>query len=287
MAVCVKIILEEIKTDSDRMIGFHEHVFVFRKEDLSLKVVILAAGMSTRLRNITGEMPKVLTKLKGIPIIEYVIQFFSGQGYQDIIITTHYKHEKVVETLGNGEKFGVNISYEYEPILLDTAGSLKRISEKLKEDFIVCGGSFLIPGFNMKELEMFHKKRESVVSIALAKCENRELLGFYGQAVVKEDGKIISFAEKPSKSISQLIHTTYQIISPNFFEYIEKNEKISIPEVICKLISSGNAVYGYVTEKKLWNVSNIQLYRNTTEYFEKNADELALMVMGGEQNITK
>lgn len=76
-------------------------------------------------------------------MLERCITNLRNQGFSDIIITTHYKEWYIKECLAN--KFqDINLTYSYETELLDTAGSLKLLEDKLKEDFFVCGGSFFL-----------------------------------------------------------------------------------------------------------------------------------------------
>lgn len=233
------------------------------------KVVVLAAGLSTRLRNIEGHIPKVLVKIGGHPIIEYVIRNLALQGYKDIIVTTHYKEHMIREALGDGSQFSAKITYVNESILLDTAGSIKRISKELNEDFLVCGGSFILPEIHIGDFVKFHKEKGGIVSIALSKCADDELLPYYGQAILDDTNRIRGFAEKPNEMISSYIHTTYQMISPRFFDYYSENLKISIPEVISKIIREEGEIYGYLTKQMVINISNEILLKSArnNDYF--------------------
>ena len=215
--------------------------------------------MSTRLKSITGDIPKPLVRVKGKPIIERCLENLKRNGFEDIIVTVHYKHEMVEELLGNGRKYGLNISYAYENELLNTGGSLKNLESILNEDFFVCGGSFLLLNTDFQKAISQHKADKNYMTVILSKCADEDLLKFYGQAVV-ENGQIIRFQEKPPVAFSDLIHTTYQVISPAFFEYIDPNEKVAIPDVIPLLIRDNKSVGGYITEDQLINISSPELY---------------------------
>lgn len=219
--------------------------------------VILAAGQSTRLRDITGDIPKPLVEIKGKSIIEYNIENLHKQGFNEIIITTHYKSNMIHDRLGNGKKYGVRIEYSNEDELLNTAGSLLPLKERLNEDFLVCGGSFLVPNFQLNRLLETHKLNGNLATILLSRCLDSNLLKYYGQAIVN-NGKIIKFEEKPKVSISNYIHTTYQIFSPQILNKYEG--KKSIPDLLKFLISKGEKIGGYVTDNQLINISSEELY---------------------------
>lgn len=224
-----------------------------------MKCVVLAAGKSIRLREITGDVPKPLVKISGISMIERCISNLRRNGFDDIIVTVHYKPELFEQLLGNGKSLGVNITYSYEEQLLDTAGSLKNIENELQEDFFVCGGSFLLEDIDLQSVIATQKYSKNILTVVLNKCNDAEILPFYGQALV-EHNKIVKFIEKPRVSFSNLIHTTYQVISPRIFDFIEKGEKKAIPQLISELVSNGYNVGGYITETDLINISSPMLY---------------------------
>jgi len=60
-----------------------------------LKVVILAAGVGSRLRPLTSHKPKCMVKVSGKPILEHQIKAFESAGIKEIIIVAGYEHEKV------------------------------------------------------------------------------------------------------------------------------------------------------------------------------------------------
>ncbi len=73
-------------------------------------VIILAAGLGSRLRPLTNITPKCLTKINGVPIITNALQAFNRKNIKDITIVIGYLGEKIVETLGSSY-MGMNIHY--------------------------------------------------------------------------------------------------------------------------------------------------------------------------------
>ena len=91
--------------------------------------MILAAGRGERLRPITDRIPKPLVEAGGRPLIVHHLEKLRSCGISDIVINTAWLGEKLEEYLGNGESFGVNISWSRElPGGLETAGGLRHAS---------------------------------------------------------------------------------------------------------------------------------------------------------------
>tara|TARA_R110002020_G_scaffold58993_9_gene161365 strand:- start:9343 stop:10050 length:708 start_codon:yes stop_codon:yes gene_type:complete len=87
--------------------------------------MILAAGKGTRLRPLTLETPKPLVEVGGQPLIVWHIKALQAAGITDIAINASWLADKLMDTLGDGAKYGVTLHWsveEDEP--LETAGGI-------------------------------------------------------------------------------------------------------------------------------------------------------------------
>lgn len=89
------------------------------------QAMILAAGKGTRLRPLTLETPKPLVEVGGQPLIVWHIKALQAAGITDIAINASWLADKLIDTLGDGAKYGVTLHWsveEDEP--LETAGGI-------------------------------------------------------------------------------------------------------------------------------------------------------------------
>jgi len=86
--------------------------------------MLLAAGRGKRMRPLTDKIPKPLLEVAGKPLIQYHLEALSQANIKHIIINHAWLGEQIVETLGNGEQFGVSIEYSDEPETLETGGGI-------------------------------------------------------------------------------------------------------------------------------------------------------------------
>lgn len=106
-----------------------------------MKAMILAAGRGDRLRPLTDETPKPLLKVAGKSLIEYHLQNLADAGFKKVIINTAWLAEKIHQQLGNGEQYGVSITYSDEGEALETAGGIINALPLLgDEPFLVVNG---------------------------------------------------------------------------------------------------------------------------------------------------
>jgi len=92
-----------------------------------MKAMILAAGRGERMQPLTDETPKPLLPVNGKPLIEYHIDALVRGGVLDIVINLAWLGAQIRDRIGNGAKYGINISYSDEgPEALETGGGVFR-----------------------------------------------------------------------------------------------------------------------------------------------------------------
>jgi MurNAc alpha-1-phosphate uridylyltransferase len=90
-----------------------------------MKAMILAAGRGERMRPLTDTTPKPLLRIGGQTLIEHQIHKLSQAGFRELVINHAHLGEQIVEALGDGSSYGVNIQYSPEPGgALETGGGI-------------------------------------------------------------------------------------------------------------------------------------------------------------------
>ena len=104
--------------------------------------MILAAGLGTRMKPLTNHTPKPLLEVGGKPLIVWHIERLKEAGFLDIIINVAYLGHKIIDYLGDGSKYGVNIIFsdEQNEGALETAGGIVKALPLLSDTFLVVNG---------------------------------------------------------------------------------------------------------------------------------------------------
>ncbi|HOY24261.1 MAG TPA: nucleotidyltransferase family protein [Cellvibrio sp.] len=106
-----------------------------------MKAMILAAGLGERMRPLTDSLPKPMLSAGGKPLLQYHLEALAKIGVNEVIINLAYLGDKIRTFVGNGEKFGLTVSYSEEPEPLETAGALLHALPLLgTEPFILING---------------------------------------------------------------------------------------------------------------------------------------------------
>jgi len=132
------------------------------------RAVILAAGVGSRLKWMTNQRPKALMQIAGEPAIAHVIRSLVTQGIHEIAVNTHHEAAQLADYLGNGSRFGCNISISYEPELLDSGGGVKQALSLLPGDgAVLVYNSDVIANIDVKRLaDLLPKGGASVALVA-------------------------------------------------------------------------------------------------------------------------
>lgn len=88
--------------------------------------MILAAGRGERMRPLTDTLPKPLLRAGKQMLIEYHLQNLAQASFRDIVINNAYLGHMIEAALGDGQRYGINITYSKETSILETAGGIAK-----------------------------------------------------------------------------------------------------------------------------------------------------------------
>lgn len=128
-----------------------------------MNTVIMAGGKGTRIASVRSDVPKPMIPICGKPILEWQIENLKACGLTDITLVIGYLGHVIKEYFGDGEKFGVKISYFVEDSPLGTAGALFKMPELTEDFLLLCGDVILDVDFN-RFIE-FHQKNHAWASL--------------------------------------------------------------------------------------------------------------------------
>ncbi len=160
---------------------------------LPLDALIMAGGRGERLRPDTDDLPKPLIPVGGKPIIEHTLGLLSRFGIQHVAISVNYLRERIMEHLGDGERFGLRIRYVHEDAPLGTAGALALLDSMRHEALLMMNSDLLT---DVALDRMYKRFREADADLAVATTDHHVSLPY---ALMDLEGdRVRAFREKPS-----------------------------------------------------------------------------------------
>ena len=130
------------------------------------QAVILAGGKGTRLKEVSGGLPKPMVHIMGRPLLQYLIEQCVAFDIVDIKLLVSYKKEAIEDYFGDGSQYGASIQYIVENIPRGTAGALIDALPELDEQFLVVYGDTFFD-IDLGAFWEFHQNNAGDASIFL------------------------------------------------------------------------------------------------------------------------
>lgn len=230
-----------------------------------MKALIVAAGQGKRLEQITGgKIPKVMVPVLGKPMLAHHLELLRQNGIRDIFINLYTKPESIIDYLGTGEKFGVNITYSHEntkesyrgPLLLGSAGALHNFKDKLTGDFFILYGDVFL-SVDLRKMLAFHRKKKSLFTIAVHPSKHpldSDLV------IMNPNQKITDWIKTPHQYKKGVNSAGLYIMNAKLFRFLPPIVPYDfahdfIPSVIAKIPS-----FGYYTDELMMDIGTPQRY---------------------------
>jgi glucose-1-phosphate thymidylyltransferase len=195
------------------------------------QAVILAAGEGQRLRPFTLTRPKTMLTIADKPILQFVVESLVTAGIRDIICVVGYRKEQVYDYMGDGERFGAEITYVTQESQLGTAHALAKVKDKVAKEFLVLPGDNLIEAGTIAD---FVQIEPTAILVKRVTDPVR-----YGVVDIK-GGNLIGIREKPKETVSNLVNTGIYAFSRDIFQFFE--DVLDIPEVFNNMIAQGQNI---------------------------------------------
>jgi len=209
-----------------------------------MKGIILHGGHGTRLRPLTHTGPKQLLPIANKPMSQFCLESIIDSGITDVaMIIGGVGSNKVREFYGNGEKFGVKITYIEQDKPRGIAHAISLCKEFVKnEKFLVFLGDNIIQKPIVNFVKNFENSKYDA-TILLCEVDNPSRFGI---ADVKNK-KILKITEKPQSPTSNLAVTGIYLLTPKIFDIIDNlkpswRDELEITDALDTLLNQNNNI---------------------------------------------
>lgn len=203
----------------------------------SIRAVILAGGKGTRLHPYTTALPKPLMPVGDMPILEIIVRQLNHAGIKDLTLSVGHLHSLLRAFFADGERWGVKIDYSLETKPLGTAGPIALV-DRLNETFLALNGDLLC-SLDYRDLLEQHRASGAIATVASYPKEVKIQLG-----VLETDGDLlVDYVEKPV--MSYRVSMGIYAMEPAVRDFIPKDQPLDLPDLIKRLMASGQIVNLY------------------------------------------
>jgi len=208
-----------------------------------MKVVILAGGYGTRIRDVADDIPKPMIPIGPYPILWHIMKSYAYFGHTEFIVCLGYRGQVIKEFFLNYEAYtrDFTISFgsssglvyyndhdesDWKVTLADTGlrsmtgTRISRVREYVAgQDFMLTYGDG-VSDIDIEKLLAFHKSHGKILTVTGVRPPGR-----FGEMVGDVEGQIVEFNEKP-QATAGCISGGFFVAGPRLFDYLDDREDL-------------------------------------------------------------
>ena len=219
-----------------------------------MKVVLLAGGLGTRMREETEFRPKPMVEIGGKPVLWHIMKVFAHHGHTDFVICGGYKIDVIRDyflnygarnsdfsvQLGNRDSLifhGSHDEFEWTVTVADTGpetptgGRIHAIQKYVGADDFLCTYGDGIADVDISKLLSSHATSRKQATVTLAKPRSR-----FGVVKLGIEGAVSEFVEKPTTD--DFVNIGYFVFSRGIFDYLSPSSVLE-KEPLARIASNG------------------------------------------------
>jgi NDP-sugar pyrophosphorylase family protein len=205
------------------------------------EAVILSGGSGTRLRSVTqNKIPKAMTKIKGLSILEWQLQWLSREDVSHIVFAVGHLFENIQSYFGSSysSKYGdIDISYSIEKEKLGTGGAFKATKNLLSENDVYVLNGDIMCNTDLSIMNNIHFNNNAHATMMVY-----NMISPYGIVKINDKNLIYDFVEKPQLDIP--INAGLSIISKDIIDRFP--DKGQMETTIFRELTNERKFYSYL-----------------------------------------
>lgn len=225
----------------------------------------MAGGKGTRLYPYTAIMPKPLMPLGDIPILEILLRRLVRAGVTEAILAVNHMGHLIQAFFGNGDRFGMRITYGFEENALGTAGPMTSVLDSLGENFIVTNGD-LLTTLDIRAMIDAHYRTGADVTVG---SFERQLKSDFGILEVDDAMRLLEYREKPS--YQHLVSMGIYVVKADAVRHhLRPNEYLDMPDLLRSVLAEKNAVFCYREDCFWLDIGRPEDFAEAQQLYEKD-----------------
>jgi histidinol-phosphate phosphatase family protein len=216
--------------------------------------VIVAGGLGTRARSMTGEgVPKALLEVAGVPIVVRQLRLLAREGVERVVVLAGHLGERVRDVVvPEGAALGLDVGVSIEPEPRGTAGALTMVADAIGgADFLVVYGDIVFD-LSLSRLVDFHRRHGALVTIVAHPNDHPETSDLL---VAESDGRITAILPHRHRAPGDhrnLVAAGVYACRPDVLRHLPAAGRCDfIHDLFPALLRAGEPVYAYNTPEYL------------------------------------
>lgn len=235
-----------------------------------MKALIIAAGEGKRLQKFSKDKPKPLIQFLGLSLIERVVLTANQFGIKEFVIVIGYQGEKIKEKLGDGERYGVKITYvENGEWKKGNGVSVLKARDLLEDNFILLMADHIFDASILRDLKDRElEKDECVLCVDTTGWRDIDLED--ATKVRIENERIVDIGKELKEF--NAVDCGIFLLSPSIFDMLEKNISEgydSLSDSIKGLAAKGKMRFFDIGDRFWFDIDTKESYRKAEKLLLK------------------
>jgi mannose-1-phosphate guanylyltransferase/mannose-1-phosphate guanylyltransferase/phosphomannomutase len=233
-----------------------------------MRAMVMAAGLGTRLRPLTWDVPKPMVPVANRPIMEHVLELLARNDCGEIVANLHWFGDTVRNAFADGSRLGVELTYSEEEKLLGTAGGVRNVRDFFGSDPFCVLAADALTDIDLGALAKTHAENDWLATLAAVEVADTSE---YGVIVCGSDGRIEGFQEKPepAEALSNLANCMIYVLEPEIFDYFPDKEVVDFALDVFPALLAADVPFGVHVSSEYWNDVG-----SLPEYLQGNLDAI-------------
>ena len=223
-----------------------------------MKAMVLAAGVGSRLRPLTDQLPKALVEVGGTPLIEIALRRLAAAGVRDVVVNV-FHHADMLERFleGRAGDLGLRMAISREEELLDTGGGIKKAAPWLAgaEPFFVHNAD-VVSGVDLRRLWAAHRQSGALATLSVREraASRRFLFDAQGRLCGWEErgaGRR-DWAAGPVEPVTPLGFDGIQVLAPEILPMLSEEGPFSMTRAYLRLAGLGQRIVAFRADAYYW-----------------------------------
>jgi mannose-1-phosphate guanylyltransferase len=234
-----------------------------------MKAMVMAAGLGTRLRPLTYDVPKPLVPVVNRPIMEHILALLRRNGFDQVIANLHWFPDVIRERFGDGSAFDVELVYSYEEELLGTAGGVRSVADFFGDEPFVVMAADALTDIDLAGLRAAHDEHDGIATLAVKRVAD---VSEFGVVITGADGRVQGFQEKPdpAEALSDLTNCMIYVLEREVFDYFPDRPAVDFALDVFPALLEHDVPFHVHETQAYWNDVG-----SLPEYLQGNLDALA------------
>ena len=223
-----------------------------------MKALVLAAGVGSRLRPLTDEVPKALIPVGGVPMLERAVRRLKAAGVSSFVVNAHAHAPRVADFCADlSRRLGVPVAVSREDgRLLDTGGGLKKAAPLLAGEgpFFVHNADVL-SDLDLRALLAAHRESGALAMLAVRDRESSRKLLFGPDGLLRgrRGPEGVQWAGAPVPDAVPLGFDGVSVMSEEFLTLLTEDGVFPLTTPWLRLAGAGRTVRAFRADRWAWH----------------------------------